>query len=56
MLVSGVVPLLVALALLPTLRRVRRRDDAPAEAADASQEPAPPLHTVTSRSPSPSAP
>jgi hypothetical protein len=28
MLVSGLVPLLVALALLPALRRVHRREDA----------------------------
>ena len=33
MLVSGVVPLVVALALLPTLRRVHRRGDAPESTA-----------------------
>jgi MFS family permease len=45
MLVSGVVPLVVALALLPTLRRVHRRGDAPAPT-----EPTP----VAAESPSPS--
>jgi predicted MFS family arabinose efflux permease len=56
MLVSGVVPLLVALALLPTLRRVRRRDDAPAEGPDTPEEPAPPSPIASARSSSPSAP
>jgi MFS family permease len=56
MLVSGVVPLLVALALLPTLRRVHRRGSAPPEASDPSEKPAPPPPAETSRSSSPSAP
>jgi MFS family permease len=51
MLVSGVVPLLVALALLPTLRRVHRRGDAaPPATATPPPQPSPPA------SPTPSAP
>jgi MFS family permease len=41
MLVSGVVPLLVALALLPTLRRVSHRDRTAAEAETPEDESAP---------------
>ncbi len=56
MLVSGVVPLLVALALLPRLRRLRRRDrDAP-EVADPPEEPALPPPPAASPAGSPSAP
>ncbi len=42
MLVSGLVPLLVALALLPTLRRLRKRDQADVAAATAAAAPTPP--------------
>jgi predicted MFS family arabinose efflux permease len=56
MLVSGVVPLLVALALLPTLRRLRRRDLDDPEAADPPEEPALPPPPAASPAGSPSAP
>jgi MFS family permease len=58
MLVSGVVPLLVALALLPTLRRVHRRGRDVPEATDPPEEPAlpPPTAATPPSSAAPSAP
>ena len=42
MLVSGLVPLLVALAVFPTLRRLRKREQAGTAAAEAGAVPQPP--------------